>query len=169
VFICFGIAVTMDSVKRNLFETASKVPHPGYLMVDVDGSIPETDDILKELLIGDLFTFMCESDDYVNALVDEPVWYVFSRSQLMSIFGYNTIPTVLKNIGNLNHNIRLYNEYVRLEDQTDIKISIMPEFCSAELNAIVRIGTHMIQSFIAEKFGKGYESESGSRNESEDA
>jgi hypothetical protein len=168
-FIYFDAAETMDSVKQNIFETSSKIPDPGYLKVDIVGCFSETDDILKELSIDDLFTFMCESDDYINALVDEAVWNVFSRSQLMSIFGYNTITTVLKNVANLNHNIRLFNEYVHLEDQTDIKISIMPKFSTVELNAIVKFGIHMIQSFISEMFGKGYESESGSLSDLENA
>jgi hypothetical protein len=154
--------------KENLFETSSKISHPGYLKVDISGCISETDDILKELSLEDVFTFMCKSDDDIIALVDKPDWYVSSRMQLMFIFGYNSIPTVLKNVGNFNHNIRLYNEYIGLEDQTNIKISIIPKFSIVELNAIVKFGIHMIQLFVSEKFGKGYdfESESGSDSES---
>jgi hypothetical protein len=157
----------MDSVKRNLFDTSPKIPHPGYLKVDVNGCINESDDVLKVLLLEELFTYMCESDDDINSLIDEPEWYVYSRSQLMVIFGYNTIPTLLKNIGNINHNIRLYNKYVRLEEQADSKICVIPEFSIIEINAIVKFGIHMIQSYVADKLGNVYVTEDNSESESD--
>jgi hypothetical protein len=144
----------METLLSPVNKVLFPIQDPVYRKVIINNGINETEDVLRHLQPEDLFTFICESDDDVNHLIDEPEWYVYSRTQLMIIFGYNTIPTIMQNIGNLNYNIRLYNEFVSKEDQTDIKVSIIPEFSIPELDAIVKYGVHMIQCFLFEKVGK---------------
>lgn len=113
-------------------------------------ALPVSDDVLRNIPIEDLFVHMCETDDDLWELIDDGERYVTDRTHLMDVFGFNTIPIILHNIGNLNDNIQLYNNYLTTKAQStgDSNIAAIHEMTQTELNSIVKCATALIQVYV---------------------
>jgi hypothetical protein len=114
--------------------------------------IAQSEDILASISITELFAKVYEHDNMENLQRSEED-YVYARVSEMELFNYTNIPQILKNIGNITFNTRLYNEhYLQLIKPIQRPRPIIWEYTEYERNLIVRWGVHIIQQFLSDNF-----------------
>jgi hypothetical protein len=107
--------------------------HPKYIL-------PEWDEF-RRIPIEDLFD---EVHEHLN-ITEEKRNYILRNYATMTLFGYDTIPTIIQNFDNINYNVKLYNNDYLEKLPSNNRPPKLKIYGDNELSLMVKWGVYLIQ------------------------